>query len=77
MCQWEALERPNFLKLKEIFKDKDNNLETNLDNKEYVDSLIDRCMKLDVDVQAIEFEDDLASDDEDELNFETKIKENE
>ena len=55
------------------FKDKDNNLETNLDNKEYVDSLISRCMKLEVDVQEIDFEDDVLSDDEEEINFATKI----
>lgn len=45
MLSWEALERPNSVKLKRIFSD--DNLTDNLDNKDYVDQLIESTMKMD------------------------------
>ena len=39
MLSWEALNRPNFLKLQKIFKDEQNRLADNLDNQQYVDDL--------------------------------------
>mmetsp|Transcript_12449 Transcript_12449/g.20919 ORF Transcript_12449/g.20919 Transcript_12449/m.20919 type:complete len:467 (-) Transcript_12449:303-1703(-) len=47
MLRWEALERPSAIKLRRIFEDEDNNLEGNLDNRDYVDDLIQRVMKVD------------------------------
>lgn len=80
MCQWEALNRPNFLKLRAIFEDKDDALETNMDNKEYVDNIIERVMKEStVQLDDVDFldEDDDDSDedfgDDDPIQFTQKL----
>jgi hypothetical protein len=46
MLRWEALERPSMIKLKKIFEDPHSNLQDNLDNKDYVDELIESVMKM-------------------------------
>ena len=45
MLRWEATERPSSIKLKKIFSD--DNLFVNLENKDYVDNLIQSVMKTD------------------------------
>ena len=50
MCHWEALERPNFLKLQFLFENNFDALETNLDNEAYVDALFERAQNEVMDV---------------------------
>lgn len=45
MLSWEASDRPTSIKLKKIFSDE--NLEDNLNNKDFVDQLIDSTMNAD------------------------------
>ena len=45
MMKWEAQERPNFIKLMKMFEDPNNKLIQNLDNKDFIDDLIQGIMK--------------------------------
>jgi hypothetical protein len=45
MLSWEASERPTSIKLKKMFSDE--NLIDNLENKDFVDQLIESTMKTD------------------------------
>ena len=44
MLRWEALERPNFIKLRKIFQDENDRLALNIDNKTFVDDLLNNVM---------------------------------
>ena len=79
MCHWEALERPNFLKLQFVFENNFDMLETNMDNEEYVDNLFERAQKEVMDVkqgEQKEFIDEPDDDNEEEpIQFTEQIKE--
>ena len=65
MLRWEALERPNFMKLKKLFQDENDRLALNIDNKTFCDDLINNVMKMHIDVQDEEYVDEIDPDDDD------------
>lgn len=65
MLRWEALERPNFLKLKKLFQDENDRLALNIDNKTFCDDLINNVMKMHIDPTEEEYVDEIDPEDED------------
>jgi len=78
MLKWEADERLSSIKLKSIFEDPDNQLHDNLDNKDFVDALIENARKQDdnavldtfgADAKADQDDDEEDYDSEDSIGF--------
>ena len=74
MLRWEALERLNFGKLMNLFKDSKNQLLAQIDNRPYIDNILKQVMESNDNLDDEQFEleseqSDNSDSSEEKINF--------